>query len=307
MSVLTICALLALPSVVHAAPADFTGHWLGVDVDESNVRITITGPTFGPFDITWTDSYWSYCDGGPGIIRGTGTLTSPFLMDADLVVDCLATGESESLHVTFEHQPPIDTLFVDYGDDWDPFECHRPGQVPIPSAATIIASAEGDWLWTADFTGGATLDISIYESDHPDAELRWTGTKTANQWGFVHVLPTDTGDLDFLVGNYVTVCDSFVEKGLVLEWITWDTFDADNDFAAGTAPPGRDVLVVVANGADPADQRCLHVVADRDGNWTADFSAIVDFQDTSAWRGYSFASIFDKDGDTNEAGPPPGS
>jgi len=176
----------------------------------------------------------------------------------------------------------------------------------VQSNATIIASAEGDWLWTSDFTPWDVLTVSVYESDQAGAALYWTGTKAANQWGFVNVLPIDTGDLDFAPGNYVTVHDSFVEKALVLESITWDIFDADTDFAEGTAPADREVMVVAADSPNPEDQYTLWVYANSDGNWTADFSAIVDIPEDPVWGGNSFAQIFDADGDANEAaGPPP--
>jgi hypothetical protein len=181
---------------------------------------------------------------------------------------------------------------------------YRPGQVQ--SNATIVASAEGEWLWTSDFTPWDELTISIYESDHPSAALRWTGTMTADQCGFVHVLPTDTGDLDFMLGNYVTVSDSFVEKGLMLESIAFDVFDAPNDLVGGTAPAGREVTVVVADSPDADDQYHLWVDADSEGNWTANFSETVDFSDTPEWRDWSFAQIHDADGDANEASPPEG-
>jgi hypothetical protein len=307
VSILAVCVLLALSAAVHAAPpSPFTGHWQGIDVDGSDIRLNIAGPATGPFLITWTESYLTFCEGGPGIIRGTGSLSEddPNLLEADLHVECLTTGASRDFHVTIEYLPATNALRITY-EDGRFVICYRPG-AQVHSNATIIASAEGEWLWTSDFTPWDDLTISVYESDQAGAALRWTGTKTANQWGFVHVLPTDTGGLDFMLGNYVTVCDSFVEKGLVLESITWDIFDAENDFTAGTAPAGREVMVVVADSPDPEDQYHLWVDADPDGDWTADFSAIVDFPDTPEWRGYSFAQIFDADGDANEAGPPPG-
>jgi hypothetical protein len=305
VSVLAICALLALPAAAHAAPPSlFTGHWQGIDVDGSDIRLTIAGPSQGSFLITWTESYISFCGGEAGIIRGTGWLSEddPNLLEADLHVECFTTGASRDFHVVIEYLPTTNALRITYEDGR--FVVLYRSSAQVQNDATIIASAEGEWLWTSDFTPWDVLTISVYESDQAGAALRWTGTKTANQWGFVHVLPTDTGDLDFMLGNYVTVCDSFVEKGLVLESITWDIFDADNDFAAGTAPAGREVMVVVADSPDPEDQYPLWVDADPDGDWTADFSGTVDFPDTPDWRGYSFAQIFDADGDANEAGTP---
>jgi hypothetical protein len=305
VSVLAICVLLALPAAVHAAPTSpFTGHWQGIDVDRSDIRLTIAGPSMGPFLITWTESFISFCDGGPGIIRGIGTLSEgdPSVLEADLHVECFTIDKSLDFHVTIEYLPATNALRITYQDGRFVI-LYRSG-AQVQTNATIIASAEGEWLWTSDFTPWDVLTVSVYESDDAGAALRWTGTKTTNQWGFVHVLPTDTDGLDFMVGNYVTVSDSFVEKGLVLESITWDVFDAENDFAAGTAPVGREVMVVVADSPDPEDQYHLWVHAGSDGSWTADFSTIVDFPDTPAWRGYSFAQIFDADGDANEAGTP---
>ncbi len=243
------------PAVEAARPSPITGHWQGIDVDGSDFHLTIAGPPDGPFQITWTESYISFCDGGPGIIRGTGSLSEgdPNLLVADLHARCFTTGASLDFQVTIEYLWPTNTLKVTYQGDIGFVILYRSG-AQVQSNAKIIASAEGDWLWTSGFTPGDELTISIYESDQAGAALRWTGTKTANQWGFVHVLPEDTDDLDFVPGNNVIVHDSFVEKDLVLESIAWDIFDADTDFAAGIAPAGRKVMVVAADSEYSEDQ-----------------------------------------------------
>jgi hypothetical protein len=307
ISVFAICALLALPAMALAAhPSPFAGHWEGIDVDGSDIRLTIAGPPGGPFHITWTESYISFCEGGPGKIRGSGSPIEgcPNYLDVHLHVECLQTGVTTDLYREMEYVPDTNTLKFPYDDERFVI-FYRPG-AQSQSNATIVASAEGEWLWTSEFAPWDVLTVSLYESDHPGAALLWTGTKTADQWGFVTVLPCDTGDLDFQLGNYVTVSDSFVEKGLVLEAITIDTFDATNDVLEGTAPAGREVTVVVADSPDPEDQYCQWVDADSDGNWRVDFSGIVNFPDTPEWRGWSFAQIHDADGDANEAAPPEG-
>jgi hypothetical protein len=300
--VLVICVLLALPTVAHAAHGSpVRGVWRSIDVDGSTMRLVIAGRPDGPFRITWRDSYLTVCDGGRGIIRGWGRLIDgdPNRVEARLRVRCFETGEVTRFKVTMEYLPDTNRLRITYPDGRFVI-CYRPGQVQ--SNATIVVSAGGDFLWTSDFTPWDELTISVYESAQAGAACWYTSTKTANQWGFVLI---DSGVLDFKVGDYVTVSDSFVEKGLLLESITWDVFDAGNDFAAGTAPAGREVMVVVADSPDPEDQYHLWVDADPDGNWTADFSGIVDFPDDHLWRGFSFAQIFDADGDANEAGLPP--
>jgi hypothetical protein len=89
----------------------------------------------------------------------------------------------------------------------------------------------------------------------------------------------------------------------VLESITIDLFDVEQDVVAGTAPPGR--MVRVAVGTTP-DYEVMHTTADQEsGAWTADFNTIP-FDITEEMRPESFAQIFDDDGDANEAGTPEG-
>jgi hypothetical protein len=168
--------------------------------------------------------------------------------------------------------------------------------------ASIVASAEGDWFWISGFSPQASLSISIHESKDPGAALLWEGSKTANEDGFVNVVRSDHS-LDLQPGDYLTVSDSVVEKGLVLESITMDLFDVEQDVVAGTAPPGR--MVRVAVGTTP-DYESMYVTADQEsGAWTADFKT-MSFDITEEMRPGSFAQIFDDDGDANEAGSPEG-
>jgi hypothetical protein len=479
--ILTIAALLVLPFVAYAAPpSPFIGNWQAIDVDGSDIRLTIAGPPSGPFQITWTESYLSFCNGEAGIGRGTGMLNEEdaSLLEAELHVECFTTGASTDAHLALRYHPATDTLSaryengmvviwhrsgrlplsptldlrVNYGhdwvesfyeaghmvwitvtesdgmtvkataelvtepkdfwdgetgfqtqpEDWDPappdiqpydwvfgwvdngasaqlqigdiigridleadsidgtitapwfsdevnVECH-PWGAPEPQPemkfdivqldgedtyscswtgdwdiqlgqdvgvgyfgpdghwvanafytnARIIASANGDWLWTTDFTPWASLTISIYESEDPGAALLWKGSKSADETGFLIVDSSDHS-LDLVPGNYLTVSDEVVEKRLVLESITLDIFDVEQDFMAGTAPPGRDVWVA----AGPQEYQIgMSVTADPEtGAWEADFNTIP-FDITEEMRIWSYAQIFDDDGDLNEADPP---
>ena len=87
---LTIAALLVFPFATFAAPpSPFVGQWQAIDVDASDIRLTIGGPPNDPFRITWTESYISFCEGEAGIVRGTGLLNEADanLLEADLHVD----------------------------------------------------------------------------------------------------------------------------------------------------------------------------------------------------------------------------
>jgi Tol biopolymer transport system component/regulation of enolase protein 1 (concanavalin A-like superfamily) len=167
-----------------------------------------------------------------------------------------------------------------------------------PPPPRIVASEAGNWFWTADFNPG-TLYLSIYESADEGAPLLWSGQRVADQSGFVIV---DDHGLDLVPGNYVVVSDGVNEKGVVLETITMEVFDTENEIMAGTAPLGREVWAA----AGPQDwQERIMVQADPvNGVWRADFKSIG-FDITEDMRPWSYAHIYDEDGDANEAGTPP--
>lgn len=482
---LFLVVALSLPITVHAAYASpFVGYWRAIDLDGSNIRLVIGGASNGPFQITWTESYISFCDGGPGIMRGTGLLDDgdANLLNADLYLKCLTIDKSMELDVVFRYHPTTNTLStryengmvtifsrptrpqptppsldlrVNYGHnwvesfyeaehtvwvtvyeddgtipkataelvtepkdfwggesgfqtqwfDWNPaqpdiqpynwvyawvdngasaqvqigdisgtinleadsiqgkinapwfsdkvnVECH-PWGAPEPQPEMkfdsvfpnnedsytctwagewdiqpyqdvgvgyfgadghwvanaffarnprIVASEDGNWFWTTDFDP-VTLDLFIYESADEGAVLLWQGNQDADEGGFVFVGYEDHGQ-DLVPGNYLVVSDGMTEKGLVLETITMEVFDTENEMIAGTAPAGREVLVV-AGMAEAETQASIFVTADPlSGAWLADFNSIP-FDITEEMRPWSFAQIFDQDGDANEADAPP--
>ena len=487
VNLLSIFAILAIAfPVTSAAYAEsssfFAGHWQATDMDGSDIRLTIGGPPHGPFQITWTESYISFCTGEAGIIRGIGQLneSDPYLLEADLQLQCFTTGATLDLHLVWRYHPTTNTLSsryddgvvtiwhrpgrpllpppalglrVSYGDDWvesfyeaghmawvtvtesdgvtvkataelvtepkdfwvqetgfqtrmedwvpappdiqpndwvfgwidngasaqvqigdihgminlaadsiegtvnapwfanevevechswgaplpeeilksdmvlpngeDPYSCSWAGEwdiQPYQNAGVgytgpdghwvantffardprIIASEAGDWFWTTDFNSG-TLNLFIYESASDGATLLWQGTLEADESGFANALPAVHGQ-DLLPGNYVVVSDGMNEKGLVLETITMEVFDTENEIMSGTAPLGREVSA--AAGPQEWQERLMVQADPATGAWLADFKTIG-FDITEDMRPWSFAQIFDEDGDANEASTPP--
>ena len=158
----------------------------------------------------------------------------------------------------------------------------------------IVASVVGDWMWTTDFVPNAELDVSVLESQSA-GEPFWNETAQADEGGFVNL------SIEGLEpGQFMTVSDGFVQKELVLEDITMEVFDPENETMAGTAPAHSDVWVA----AGPEEyQMGIWVKAGQDGMWFADFTSIG-FDITEDMRPWSYAQIFDEDWDINEADPP---
>lgn len=164
---ITLATMLASATTGWAAGASpFPGHWEATDIDGSDIRLSIGGPPGGPFQITWTESYISFCDGGPGIVRGTGALNGgdPYLMEADLTVECLRTGETLAFHLSFYYHPFSDVLTTSYDGLWLTI-FHRPGTPPpAPPALGLRVNYGHDWV--ESFYGGGHLAwITVTEDD----------------------------------------------------------------------------------------------------------------------------------------------
>jgi hypothetical protein len=109
----TIALCLLTISAASAAPkSPFKGLWRAIDLDDSNIQLSIAGGGRGIYQLTWTDDYWSVCDGLPGIGRGVGQLDSgdPNLLHTDIVIRC--TSQHESIERQFDavYHADTDTL-----------------------------------------------------------------------------------------------------------------------------------------------------------------------------------------------------
>lgn len=251
----------------------------------------------------------------PGADSMRGVITAPWFAD-EVMVECHAWGAPEPAEARFDSvlADGSDGYACSWAGEWD----IQPGQdvggsyygadghwvanAFFASDARIIASTAGDWFWTTGFIPGS-LDLFIYESAAENGLLLWQGSHEANEWGHIGVGYEDHGQ-DLSPGHYVVVSDGVTEKGLILEPITMEAFDTQNEIMAGTAPAGREVQVV-AGMAEAETQGAIPVIADpASGAWSADFKTIG-FDITEPMRAWSFAQILDEDGDASEAGAPP--
>lgn len=243
-----------------------------------------------------------------------GTVTAPWIKKP-VQVECLDWGSGQD--------PSFDTIqdgsiladgSESYSCSWDEWDV-QPGQNVgvgyfepngswVANAITapnprIIASEVGNWFWTTEFYPGP-LDLYIYESENEGegANLLWSDQRDADEGGFVIV---DDHGLDLVPGNYVVVSDGVNQKELVLQPISISVFDTTYNFMAGTAPAGSEVWAA----AGPMDwQERIPVQADPiSGEWLADFGPVLDM--TEDMRPWSYAQLYDEDGDANEGSTPP--
>ena len=112
--VLSSAAVTALtPTGSAARKSPFVGRWTAIDpYDASEIRLSIGGPLPGPFRITWTESYFSFCGGEAGIARGTGRLNEgiPHLLKASLHLECPTTGNKTDFEVIWSYDLATDTI-----------------------------------------------------------------------------------------------------------------------------------------------------------------------------------------------------
>ena len=169
-NILSIFAILAIAfpatTFAHAATnSPFLGQWQATDVDGSDIRLTISGRPNGPFQITWTESYISFCNREAGIVRGTGQLneSNPNLLEAGLHLECFTTGEALEFHLVWRYHPATNTL----SSSWNGVVTiwHRPGNPQaVPLALDLRINYGHDWV-ESFYEGGHTAWITVTESD----------------------------------------------------------------------------------------------------------------------------------------------
>lgn len=162
---LAVSAVGAGAAPAASPPSPFVGHWQATDTDGSDIRLTIAGPPGGPFQITWTEDYLSVCEGGPGIIRGTGVLNpdNPYLLETDLEIECHRGGTSQNLQMTFRYLDRTDTLSAAYPEGLM-LIFHHPGHPNLPPAFSLRVNYGDDWV-ESFYESGHTVWIAVTEAD----------------------------------------------------------------------------------------------------------------------------------------------
>ncbi len=219
--VILIVALLMISPSKAASGSPFLGAWYGTDTDGSDIRLSISGSPNGPFHITSTDSYISFCSGDAGIIRGTGSLNIEIsnLLEAHVKVICFTSGNVMEFDTSFSYNAQADTLFG-MSVTWYRANEARPGCMPPPQGLS-------GW-WPGD---GNTEDIVA----HRTAVLMGnatTGPGLVDKAFLLHgngdyiEVPDDPalnfGTGDFTVDLWVNFGDLMGEQVLMEKWIQAD-------------------------------------------------------------------------------------
>jgi len=111
--IIVIVSLLTTSPSYAGTGSPFLGDWYGTDTDGSDIRLVIAGKPEGPFQITSTDSYISFCNGEAGIVTGTGSLNpdNTFILEANMLVVCFISGDTLEFGTSFFYNPNPDTLY----------------------------------------------------------------------------------------------------------------------------------------------------------------------------------------------------
>ncbi|MGW8226603.1 MAG: LamG domain-containing protein, partial [Anaerolineales bacterium] len=224
LSIFAIFAFLVIPkSTFAASTSPFIGHWQAIDVDGSDIRLSIAGPPQGPFQITWTESYISFCDREAGIVRGTGWLNEgdSNLLEADLHLECFTTGASLDFQIAWVYDPGTDTI-SDGSLTW-----HRPGQrggkcLPPPAGLTGWWPGDGDANDIVSGRNGIFVGDATTRSGLVDLAFSLDG-----DGDFIDV--PDSPGLNFGPGNFtvdlwVNFNDTSGEQVLAEKWVQGDEY-----------------------------------------------------------------------------------
>jgi len=284
---IALILMLSISVVAHAeSKSPFVGHWQAVDSDGSDINLTISGPPNGPYQITWTEDYLSFCDGGPGNIRGTGILNSSDsnILEAGLRLVCFTTSESITFELKFRYRPLTNTLISQYESNGPVIIWHRPGsQSAIPSMPTFVAYIPGA-IEGYDWQLGDTIQININDGEYTAEAIVEEAPWDPNQTRVLFEIWRD----DFYIeeGNFIVMTDGFITKEVSVTNLSITGFDLGAGTVTGNYDPAYGdpwVWLYDMDGQVPA--------TDSDnGTWTATFAELP----PGAWGG---ATQWDMDGD----------
>jgi len=215
--IMIVASLTTSPSYAGTG-SPFLGDWYGTDTDGSDIRLVIAGNPDGPFHITSTDSYISFCNGEAGIIQGTGSLYpgNSIILETNLRVVCFTTGDALDIVTSFSYNPATDTL-SGMSVTWYRADAHAPACIFPPmglsgwwpgdgNAEDIIAHRTGIFMGDVA-TGPGLVDKAFLLDGNGD---------------YIEV-PDDPalnfGTGDFTVDLWVNFNDLSGEQVLIEKWI----------------------------------------------------------------------------------------
>ncbi len=290
-ALLVTAALIAVPlTAIAAERSPFVGHWKAIDVDGSDIRLTIGGPPSGPFQITWTESYFSFCEGASGVARGTGVLDAgnEYIMHAELHLVCFPTGHKIDFQITWQFDPE-ENILTDGSLTWYPA-----GDPRLSPQARFAVYLVDDFVIGWDWPHGAKVKLTI------DDPTNGPGTDFIQM---TEVVPTPfssdiwwarfdlAGIYEFKAGDVVKLSSKGVTKEHIVLPLTVDTVYGEQDYAEGTADQGARVFV------HPWDAAFDPVEADEFGHWQIDFKEQGEPYDLVPGTG-GIAEVFDEDNDS---------
>jgi hypothetical protein len=98
---------------------DFAGLWQGVDhTDGSEVLRSIIKNNDGTFNIVGSETYFSGCNGGRGIITATAVLENGVLTSDDFTLECY---DSATYVVDAVFVPDLENSTINESYEGDPF------------------------------------------------------------------------------------------------------------------------------------------------------------------------------------------
>ena len=189
---------------------------------------------------------------------------NPHQPDTFVLVTVGEDGTWQASNPAWELQPGFGGDAIQLDSDGDSTQI----QLRLPSLA---ASSSNHFVNLSDFSYHAEVTVFLERLG-----IRHTVQTDDNGWA--EIMPSDwpsSYSVQLQQGDLLTVTDQFsgLIKTLTLGEIGLEMVDVENNLVTGFAPPNHLVYIIVENDQGGTT---TEVVSDEDGNWQADFSALLD-------------------------------
>jgi hypothetical protein len=185
VSVIFILGTVLQPTTSVAAKgiSPFDGIWHATDYgDESLMQVTILGPIKGPFLVTWTESYFTFCNGQAGLATGKGKLNpnDPNILEADMRLICFRTGSTVEWHQVWTYKPAYGVLASQdsYGVEtiWTNY------RKPLVPRMDLRVNYGHDWV-EGFYEAGHNVLLTVKDGDGNVKAINEMVTESKDNWG----------------------------------------------------------------------------------------------------------------------------
>lgn len=144
----------------------------------------------------------------------------------------------------------------------------------VPTIPSILAQPDHGWVSGRQWAATTEVTLTVDDDEDPGNGTLYQSSETTDGDGAALFNDIEPG-VDLVPGLYLSMTDGVITKSMQVAEVHFDLIDEATDATQGRGPANTTATVYIQT--DVA-QQSLGIALDGSGNWTADFSGLLDIQ-----------------------------